>query len=455
MPLQPTPSRPFRYVLYVQPDSSPADSLQLPPAPAPLPPRSPCPTDRPDSFPHPTPPRPRKARPSLIGQLFRNHGPDYLERHIVTSAQRRVVRNISACRTQALGGNRRTCPECGYSEIHYNSCCDRHCPICQATDRLKWIAKRATVVLPVGHFFVTFTLPDQLRPIAFQNQALVYNLMFRAVARTLDELSRDCLHARLGFTAVLHTWTREILYHPHIHALVTAGGLTDDNTWVSTRPNFLFPFARMKALFRKHVLQGLYRLYRKGKLRFLGAHAQLAHPKAFARRVKKLWRIKWVVDVQSPRGRPEHAIKYLATYTRSVAISDYRILSIADGQVRFKTRGDNTLSLHYDEFFRRFLLHVLPSGFHKVRHYGLYSKRAQLELETARKLLSPPTIADPSVDDRPVLTLATAERWEDIVMLITGLDPLCCPLCNHRGMVLDTVDPPERHAAPRALANSS
>jgi hypothetical protein len=211
----------------------------------------------------------------------------------------------------------------------------------------------------------------------------------------------------------------------------------------------------MKALFRKYVLQGLYRLYEQRKLRFSGTQAHLAEPKAFARLVKKLWHIKWVVDVQSPRGRPEHAIKYLAAYTRSVAISDYRILSVSNGQVHFKTRGDNTLTLDHDEFIRRFLLHVLPTGFHKVRHYGLYSKRAQLELETARRLLSPQTSTHPQLDDRPELTLATAERWEDVVMLITGADPRCCPRCNHRGMILDTIDPPRPDVDHLAVANSS
>jgi predicted Zn-ribbon and HTH transcriptional regulator len=382
----------------------------------------------------------------MVAEVFREHGRDYLKRHDIALAHISVIRDILRCRTAELGGNRRTCPHCGYTEIHYCSCGNRHCPTCQWSERAKWILKRVEQVLPVGHFFVTFTLPGELRGVALQNPVEIYNLMFRSVSRTLKKLARDHLGARLGILAVLHTWTRELNYHPHVHCVVTAGGLAEGElgelAWRPTRPNFLFPFAEMKALYRKQMLQGLYRLYERGKLQFLGEQEELGQPWAFGRLVAKLWKQRWVVDVQSPRGQPEHAVKYLANYTHRVAISDHRMVSVADGRVCFKTRDDKTLTLDAEEFIRRFLLHVLPPGFHKTRPYGLYSRSSRTDLETARQLIAPQEREARTTSGKGRPSLSEAESWEDVVEILTGVDPRLCPRCGREGMVMTSLAAP-------------
>jgi predicted Zn-ribbon and HTH transcriptional regulator len=368
----------------------------------------------------------------LVAEVFRLYARDYLKRHKVTLEQFAVILDIVRCQTGELGATARFCPQCGFQEIHYCSCGNRHCPTCQASKRMQWVLSQQKRLLPVENFFVTFTVPEELRGFALQNPVQIYKLMFRSMSRTLKKLARDHLGATQGVLAVLHTWTQELTYHPHVHCVVTAGGLSEDKqSWIPTRPNFLFPVAEMKALYRKHMLQGLYRLYQQGKLQFHGQQKMFEEPWAFGRLVKKLWKKQWVIDVQSPRGNPEAAVKYLAAYTHRVAISDQRMVSVADGRVCFKTRDDKTLTLEADEFIRRFLLHVLPSGLHKMRPYGLYARSAKEDLKTARQLIAPlESEANTSAEGGP--PSPEAETWEDVITARTGIDPRRCPHCGGR-----------------------
>jgi hypothetical protein len=262
----------------------------------------------------------------------------------------------------------------------------------------------------------------------------VLSLMSQTSNRTLQELAASEGLGRLGVMSVLHTWSRKMQFHPHTHDTVTAGGF-DGEKWNPTKPDFLFADGRIRALYRKHMLQGLHRLYDRGQLKLRGELESLVDPVEFGALMKKLWSEEWIVDVQPPRGKPEHAVKYLATYTRSVAISDHRMLSFEDGQVTFRTRGSKTLTLNWEEFIRRFLLHVLPKGFHKVRHYGLYSKSLGKQLEQARQaiLAAQPELA--RAEPNPEAAVLEAKTWEDRVTILTGVDPRICPRCKRNGMV--------------------
>lgn len=394
----------------------------------------------------------RQPRPQVI-DVFREHGLGYLARHPALSAeQRHVLLDLAFCRTETMGGNRRTCPKCGHSELHYNSCRNRHCPNCRALFRATWLSGRLKRFLPVPHFLVTFTLPDSLREIALQNPRPVYKLMFAAVNAALETLGVSVLGGTMGAMATLHTWTRALLYHPHIHALVTGGALTQDNGWVASSPTFLFPHRRLAAIFRKHMLQGLVELYDQGKLEFRGSQAALSERWAFMRLVGKLWKTQWVVDAQAAPGgaRPEQALKYLARYVGGVAISDSRMVSIGDDAISFITRDSQRLTLPADEFVRRYLLHVLPRGFTKVRYYGLYANRASPELARARALVPAPAPSSAQVNDNPLCEL---ETWEERVLELTGVDPRVCPRCGCRVVVTEL--PKSRRSSFRRAADTS
>jgi hypothetical protein len=381
----------------------------------------------------------RERGPQVI-EVFWEHGLEYLREHVVSLEQRRVLLDLSACRTSAMGGNRRTCPECGYSELHYNSCGNRHCPNCRSLSRASWLSARLGRLLPVPHFFVTFTLPEQVRLVALQNQRAVYAVMFRAVRRTLERLGRSVLGGTMGVMVALHTWTRELLYHPHVHALVTGGALLEGGGgWVATRPSFLFPHRRLAAIFRKHMLQGLCRLYGEEQLRFRGEASGLSESWAFRRLMRKMWKTKWVVDVEGcpPGARPEQALKYVARYAQGVAISDQRMVSSRGESVTFKTREAKQLTMPWREFVRRYLLHVLPRGFNKLRYYGLYASQSDGKLDRARALLPPPEQKVAGVEPRPLCEL---ESWEERVMALTGIDPLVCPRCGCRDLVITPIE---------------
>lgn len=365
----------------------------------------------------------RKTGPSLLA-LFREHGPVFLAESARTllPEARRVLERIQVCRTAALGGHLYVCDTCRAEVPLYNSCRNRHCPECQALDQAKWIADREERVLPVGHHHVVFTLPSELRPLALRHRRLIYGLLFLAARQTLELLAREVLGASLGVMAVLHTWTRELLFHPHVHCVVTAGGLSLDGTRWIERTRFLFPVARMKAVFRGRVLAGLARLREERRL--------IVHDADWKRLLRALPKKRqWVVYTEAPFGRSTHVLRYLGRYTHRVAISDARLVSIDDRGVTFRTRGDEQTTLSPEEFLRRFLLHVLPAGFHKVRHFGLYGSQAvNGRLARARLLLGEGDREDP--DDENALDAPKDTGWADLLERLTGTDPLACPVCG-------------------------
>lgn len=372
------------------------------------------------------------ARPKVV-DIFRRHGKAYHAQHPLSPEQARLLRDMLACRTATLGGHRHVCERCGFERPVYHSCRNRGCPNCQALAQARWIKQRRERILPIGHYHVIFTLPEQLRPLAFHHPKEMYDLLFRAVSTTLQLLAKETLSAQLGITMVLHTWSRRMAYHPHIHCVVTAGGLTLDGLrWVD-RKGYLFPVARMKALFRARVLNELQHL--RDKRRLFLPQDEPDHPDtdAWARLVRSLPRKKrWNIFLQAPLGHSTHAIKYLGRYTHRIAISDARLISVDDHHVCFHVRDNEQGVLSIDEFIRRFLMHALPSGFRKIRHFGLYApSNVTGRLQLARALLGPEQDG-PTEDLQDTMT----ESWVGIMQQILGDNPLRCPQCKEGIMVI-------------------
>lgn len=326
-----------------------------------------------------------------VGDIFRAHGEEYRRTHGLSSAQLRVMAHIEACRTEVLGGHVDTCTRCGHKVASYNSCGDRHCPECQSFSQAKWIDARKERILPTGYFHTVFTLPAELRSLAMCNRKVVYDILFKAAAETLLELGKDpkYLGGLLGLTAVLHTWTRESDFHPHAHFIVTAGGLAPDGkTWVPSKPDFLFPVRVLSKLFRGKFLHALGRAHHRGMLEFAGGCTNLGKPGHLSTLMSKLYSTDWVVYSKKPFGGPGAVFEYLGRYTHRVAISNQRLISIDEQAVTFYTKGGNTKTLPPLEFIRRFLLHVLPKGFTKIRHFGLHAPaNVNTKLEKAKELI--------------------------------------------------------------------
>ncbi len=353
----------------------------------------------------------------MVAEILRRHGPAYLRDHIVAPAQGKALRAAITCRTASLGGHLDACRDCDWSKPSYNSCRDRHCPTCQSSQAAAWLAGRIERVLATHYFHVVFTLPAPLRAVALANPKRIYDLLFDAASATLLELGATRLGARLGITAVLHTWTRDMMLHPHLHCVVTGGGLRlDDQDWVACDDAFLFPVAVMRALFRGKFMDGLVRAHKAGDLHFAGTSAGLADPVAFAKMRAALYDTDWVVFAKRPFGGPQQVLAYLSRYTHRVAISDSRIRSATDDRVAIKTRDDRSASMAPDEFVRRLLLHILPAQFRKIRHYGLLAPAnvntrlvaARLALDAQGPDRSDPrethhAEADDALGDRPIL----------------------------------------------------
>ena len=314
-----------------------------------------------------------------IGALFRRHGDAFRRGHALGAMERRALRDISVCRTGALGGHRDVCANCGCEREVYNSCRNRHCPKCQALRQARWVAGRMQRALPVRHFHVVFTLPAELRELVRAHETLLLDLLFASAAETLLQLARDPkrLGGLLGITAVVHTWGRNLIFHPHLHCVVTGGGLGADGAWVDSYEKYLLPVEVLGALFRGKFLDGLARLFEQGKLtvspRIPERVASLLEPAAFARLKSTLYGKNWVVYTKAPLKKPDALLRYLGLYTHRVAISNHRILHIDDDHVVFRTRDKKVCQLTPLEFMRRFLLHVLPFAFVKIRHFGLYA----------------------------------------------------------------------------------
>ncbi len=373
-----------------------------------------------------------------VADVVRVHVDDYRSAHRPSPAQERVLENIAVCRTAVLGGHVDECDDgCGYSRISYNSCRDRHCPKCQGVQRAEWLAKRIERLLPVPYFHVVFTIPEELNPLALRNKDVVYKILFDAASKTLLQIARDPKHlgAQIGFTVVLHTWSQKMLFHPHLHCVVTGGGLSPDGTrWVAGDEDYLLPVLVLGKLFRGKFLAALDRAYKDGKLDFGGTASELEDPIAWAGFRDRLYRKNWVVYAKPPFGGPEQVFRYLGRYTHRVAISNYRIVDFNDGKVTFtwkdyKDDGKKKLmTLDAVEFLRRFLLHILPKGFVRIRHYGLCASRnVGTKLATALRLLQPkPVTSDQEpCNDQPV---PWWERFRDL----TGVDVMACPVCGGR-----------------------
>ena len=388
--------------------------------------------------------------PSLeVADIFRDHGPSWRaanEGH-VSLDQMKVMTAIERCRTAALGGHVARCENgaCGHAVVAYNSCRNRHCPKCQGAAARKWLAEREAELLPVGYFHVVYTLPSQLRDIAYQNKRVVYDLLMKAAAETTLTIAADKKHlgAKIGITAVLHTWGSALVHHPHVHMIVPGGGLSmDGSRWISCRPRFLANVKVLSRLFRGRLLAMLVDAHGEGRLRFSGHLAALADRKTFKRCLAPLRRAEWIVYVKEPFGGPSQVLRYLSRYTHRVAISNRRLVSADDGGIAFRWKDYRvvpearlrhggperwkTMTLTPHEFIRRFLIHVLPKGFHRIRHYGLLANANRAEsIARARELLDVEPRAVAPEEEKP------AALDEPRVL------PCPCPRCGGRMIVIE------------------
>jgi len=399
-------------------------------------------------------------RPKLeVADVFRRYGGAYREKHgaSMSTEQRRVMTAIEVCRTAALGGHLERCDQCGHERNCFNSCRDRHCPKCQSLARAQWIEDRQSELLEVPYYHVVFTVPEEIAAIAYQNKEVVYGLLFRATAETLRTIAADPQHlgAEIGFFAVLHSWGQNLLFHPHLHCVAPGGGLSPDGQrWISCRPGFFLPVRVLSRLFRRLFLESLQRAFDSGKLRFFAALEPLRERVAFARHLAPAKGSEWVVYAKRPFAGPQQVLDYVGRYTHRVAISNNRLVDIEKDQVRFHWKdyrhGDQvkTMTLSADEFIRRFLLHVLPNRFQRIRYYGFLGNRYRQErLDQCRRLLgmqipAPQTTASPEKDYR--------DRYEEL----TGRSLHQCPKCRQGRMLVIEMLPPFPRRLPQLIDSS-
>jgi hypothetical protein len=376
-----------------------------------------------------------------VADIFRGYGGEYREKHgaSMSTAERRVMSAIELCRTSALGGQIEQCDQCGHRCICYQSCRNRHCPKCQSLARAKWIEDRRHELLNCEYYHVVFTVPDKIAALAYQNKEVVYNILFQATAETLRTIAADPKHlgAEIGFFAVLHTWGSALLHHPHLHCVIPGGGLSSDGTrWVPCKPGFFLPVRVLSLLFRRLFLERLQNAFDDGKLRFFSALEYLRDRCEFARYLEPVRKSKWVVYAKRPFAGPEQVLDYVGRYTHRVAISNNRLLDVEAGQVSFRYKDyrnqgqQKTMTLSAEEFIRRFLLHVLPHGFHLIRYYGFQGNRYRKEkLDQCRQLLGMPI---PEVPTESSETRDYRDRCEEL----NGVSLRICPVCRRGHMVL-------------------
>lgn len=369
------------------------------------------------------------SRPLLeMADVIRSTGQSFLDRSSswITWHHLKVLKAIVHCRTAALGGHRDQCCSCGYSAISYNSCRNRHCPKCQGNARHHWLEARRQELLPVPYVHVVFTLPRELALLALQNKKVIYDLLFRTSAETLLEVSRDSKHlgAQIGFFSVLHTWNQKLQHHPHVHCVMPAGGLSSDHTrWIKSRSSFFLPVKVLGRVFRGKFTQALKRAFSEGQLNFHGTLKFLAQPKTFSAWLRQLFRNDWVVYCKRPFGGPEHVLLYLGAYTHRVAISNHRLVALAEGRITFRWRDSahrnkkRLITMPVEEFLRRFLLHVLPRGFVRVRNFGFLANRQRaILLPLCSQLLNSTPESQPSTQSIPS-NAGTLAFWT-------------CPICS-------------------------
>jgi hypothetical protein len=380
-----------------------------------------------------------------VADVFRRYGDAYREQHgaSLSRAQRRVMTAIELCRTAALGGHIEQCDQCGHQRISFNSCRNRHCPRCQSLARAQWLDDRRAELLDTQYFHVVFTLPEEIAAIAYQNKASVYGILFRAAAETLQTIAADPKHlgAEIGFFAVLHTWGQNLLHHPHLHCVVAGGGLSpDSNRWISCRPGFFLPVRVLSHLFRRLFLEYLQKAFDAGELQFFSTLEPLRERRAFLRYLVPVRQAQWVVHAKPPFAGPEQVLEYVGRYTHRVAISNNRLLDIEDGTVRFRWKDhrdrdrQKVMTVSADEFIRRFLLHVLPAGFHRIRYYGFLGNRHRgQKLARCRELLGMPI--PEALEDQ------LEQDYRDHHEELTGVSLKQCPACRHgRMVVIETFD---------------
>jgi hypothetical protein len=384
------------------------------------------------------------TRPALeVADIFRDHGAAWRQAHAghVSLGQLKVMNAIETCRTAALGGHVARCEDCPHTTIAYNSCRNRHCPKCQGAAAKEWLAERQAELLPVGYFHVVFTLPAAIADIAYQNKTVIYDMLFKASAQTMTTIAADPKHlgARIGITAVLHTWGSAMTHHPHLHMIVPGGGIAlDSERWVACRPGFFLPVRVLSNLFRRLFLEKLAAAHAAGRLRFFGNHAHLADAQAFAAFLAPLKTTKWFVYAKRPFAGPEAVLAYLSRYTHRVAISNRRLISADDKGVTFKWKDYRidgqgrykTMTLATDEFIRRFLIHVLPKGLHRIRHYGFLANGSRNDnIARIRQLL------DAAASSQQPTSDPTANAAE------TQTPSYSCPCCGGRMIIIETFEP--------------
>ena len=389
-----------------------------------------------------------------VADLFRCYGADYRQKHgaSMSVAQRRVMTAIELCRTAVLGGHLEQCDHCGHQRNAYNSCANRHCPKCQSLARAKWLEDRHSELLHTQYFHVVFTVPEEISAIAYHNKRQVYGILFRAAAETLRTIAADPKHlgAQIGFFAVLHTWGSNLLHHPHLHCVVSGGGLSADGSqWICCRNGFFLSVRVLSRLFRRLFLEQLCNAFDAGNLEFFSSLESLRNPSAFRNYLAPLREVEWVVYAKRPFAGPEQVLDYVGRYTHRVAISNNRLLDIAEGKVSFRYKDyrheaqQKTMTLQAEEFIRRFLLHVLPEGFQRIRYYGFLANRyRQQKLARCRDLLdtSQPEPAASKVNND------YRDRYEEL----TGSSLWQCPVCHQGRMLIIEILPrsPPRHVTP-------
>jgi hypothetical protein len=372
-----------------------------------------------------------------LADILRQGGGAYRDNHRMTHDHNRAIDAIVNCRTAAMGGHLEQCDQCPYTRISYNSCRNRHCPKCQSLARAKWVEARKAELLPVEYFHVVFTIPEQLARIAFHNRKVVYDILFKATAETLATIARDPKHlgVEIGFFAVLHTWGQNLLHHPHLHCVIPGGGLSPDGErWVACKPGYFLCVKVLSRLFRRLFLEQLRTAFRKGKLRFFGELVELRKQVCFTRYLAPLQEAEWVVYAKRPFGGPLQVLDYLGRYTHRVALSNQRLLDVKAGEVTFQWKDyrakgrekSRVMTLKSDEFIRRFLIHVLPRGFQRIRFFGVLSNRSRkVRLAQCRLLLTAPILD----------LLPKPDDYRSVRPPLTEQSIRCCPGCGKGEMI--------------------